>query len=334
MRIRIVAATLVAMGGSVAGWLGAHTAALAQTASSAQPYPSKPVRLVVAAAPGGSTDVLGRVLAQRLTERLGQPFVPENRGGAGGVVAADFVSKSAADGTTLLMTNDQLVVQAASASKLPYDPLRDFAPVAVAARGPVVLGVHASFPAKSVAELVALARAQPGKFAFSSCGNGTVLHLAGELLNLSAGTDLAHVPYRGCAPAMADSVSGQVPIFFTVLGNAAQHAKSGKVRLLGVASLQRLASYPDLPTIAEAGFPGYDAFPWFGVVAPAGTPREIVARLASEIMTAVGVPEVGERIRAFSLEPVAIGPEGFAALMKSDFERWSRVVREAKIKVE
>jgi len=308
----------------------AHPDAPAQTAS----YPSRPVRLVIAAAPGGSTDVLGRVLAQRLAERLGQQFVPENRGGAGGVVAADFVAKSAADGATLLMTNDQLVVQAASASKLPYDPLKDFAPVAVVARGPVVLGVHSSFPAKSVMELVALARAQPGKLAFSSCGAGTVLHLAGELLNLSAGIDLAHVPYRGCAPAMADAVSGQVPIFFTVLGNAAQHAKSGKVRLLGVASLQRLPSHPDLPTIAEAGFPGYDAFPWFGLLAPAGTPGEIVARLAAETTTAVGAPEVNRRIRAFSLEPTAIAPQEFAALMKSDFDRWSRVVREAKIKVE
>src|SRR5438105_15959383 len=161
-------------------------ALLAALAVSAQDYPSRPVRMVIAAAPGGSTDVLGRVLAQRLAERLGQPFVPENRGGGGGVVATDFVAKAAPDGTTLLMTNDQLVVQAASASKLPYDPFKDFAPVAVVARGPVVLGVHASFPARSVAELVALARAQPGKLAFSSCGNGTVLHLAGELLNLSA----------------------------------------------------------------------------------------------------------------------------------------------------
>lgn len=300
----------------------------------AESYPNRPVRLVIAAAPGGSTDVLGRVFAARLGERLGQPFVAENRGGGGGVVAADYVAKSAADGYTLLMTNDQLVVQAASASKLPYDPFKDFLPIAVVARGPVVLGVHPDFPAKSVGELVALAKAQPKKFAFSSCGNGTVLHLAGELLNLSAGIDLVHVPYRGCAPAMTDAVSGQVPIFFTVLGNAAQFARNGKVRLLGVASLQRLASYPDLPTIAESGFPGYDAFPWFGMLAPAGVPREVIARLAAEITAAVPVPEVSQRIRGFSLEPTPIGPDGLAQLMRSDFDKWRGVVRDANIKVQ
>jgi tripartite-type tricarboxylate transporter receptor subunit TctC len=309
-------------------------ASFAQAQGSAQNYPNKPVRLIIAAAPGGSTDVLGRVLALRLGERLGQPFITENRGGGGGVVGADFVAKSTPDGYTLLMTNDQLVVQAASASKLPYDPLKDFAPIGVVARGPVVLGVHPDFPAKSVKELVDLARANPKKYAFSSCGNGTVLHLAGELLNLSARIDLAHVPYRGCAPAMNDAVSGQVPIFFTVLGNAAQFEKSGKVRLLGVASLQRLATFPNLPTIAEAGFPGYDAFPWFGVVAPIALHKDIVAKLAAETTGAVSAPEVSERIRAFSLEPIAIAPEGFLELMKSDYTRWSRVVRDAKIKVE
>jgi tripartite-type tricarboxylate transporter receptor subunit TctC len=300
----------------------------------AQSWPARPVRMVIAAAPGGSTDVLGRVFAQRLSERLGQPFVPENRGGGGGVVAADFVAKASPDGYTILMSNDQLVVGAASASKLPYDPFKDFLPLAVVARGPVVLGVHPGFPAKSVGELVALAKAQPKKLAFSSCGNGTILHLAGELLNLSAGIDLAHVPYRGCAPAMTDAVSGQVPIFFTVLGNAAQFEKNGKVRLLGVASLQRLPSYPDLPTIAESGFPGYDAFPWFGMLAPAGVPREVIQKLSSEITAAVGVPEVAERIRAFSLEPTAMEPEPFAQLMKSDYDKWRRVVLDAKIKVE
>jgi tripartite-type tricarboxylate transporter receptor subunit TctC len=303
-------------------------------AASAQSYPARPVRMVIAAAPGGSTDVLGRVFAQRLSERLGQPFIPENRGGGGGIVAADFVAKASPDGYTILMTNDQLVIGAASASRLPYDPFKDFMPLAVVARGPVVLGVYPGFPARSVGELVALAKAQPKKLAFSSCGNGTVLHLAGELLNLSAGIDLAHVPYRGCAPAMTDAVSGQVPIFFTVLGNAAQFEKSGKVRLLGVASLQRLASYPDLPTIAESGFPGYDAYPWFGLLAPIGTPKEIVNRLVSEITAAVPVPEVSERIRAFSLEPTPLGPDALAQLMKSDFDKWRRVVQEARIKVE
>ncbi|HKQ28671.1 MAG TPA: tripartite tricarboxylate transporter substrate binding protein [Burkholderiales bacterium] len=324
--MRLVAA-LLAFLFSAALWAQAHPVW-------AQAYPSRPVRMVIAAAPGGSTDVLGRVFAQRLSERMGQPFIPENRGGGGGIVAADFVAKASPDGYTLLMTNDQLVIGAASASRLPYDPFKDFMPLAVVARGPVVLGVHPDFPARTVGELVALAKAQPKKLAFSSCGNGTVLHLAGELLNLSAGIDLAHVPYRGCAPAMTDAVSGQVPIFFTVLGNAAQFEKSGKLRLLGVATLQRLPSYPNLPTIAESGFPGYDAYPWFGMLAPAGTPKEVVNRLVSEITAAVPVPEVSERIRGFSLEPTRLGPDGLAQLMKSDFDKWRRVVQEAKIKVE
>jgi tripartite-type tricarboxylate transporter receptor subunit TctC len=307
---------------------------LAQGAAWSQSYPNRPVRLVIAAAPGGSTDVLGRVFAQRLAERMSQPFVPENRGGGAGAVAAEFVARSSPDGYTLLMSNDQLVISAAAGAKVSYDAFKDFAPIAVMARGPVVIGVHPAFPAKSVGELVALAKANPGKYAFSSCGNGTVLHLAGELLKLQAGIDLTHVPYRGCNPAMADAVSGQVPVFFTVLGNAAAFERSGRVRLLAVATQQRIALYPDLPTIAESGFPGYDAYPWFGMLAPAGTPREIVSRLAGEIAAAVPLPEISERIRAFSLEPTPLGPDGLAELMKSDFDKWSRVVREANIKVE
>ena len=303
-------------------------------AASAQTYPNRPVRLVIAAAPGGSTDVLGRVFAQRLAERVGQPFVPENRGGGAGAVAAEFVARSSPDGYTLLMSNDQLVISAAAGAKVSYDPFKDFTPIAVMARGPVVIGVHPAFPAKSLSDLISLAKANPGKYAFSSCGNGTILHLAGELLKLQAGIDLTHVPYRGCNPAMADAVSGQVPVFFTVLGNAAAFERGAKVRLLAVATQQRIALYPDLPTIAESGFPGYDAYPWFGMLAPAGTPRELVSRLAAEITVAVTVPEISERIRAFSLEPTPLGPDGLAELMKSDFDKWSRVVREAKIKVE
>lgn len=313
-----------------AAFLGAAAVCISQAAL-AQGYPAKPVRFIVAAAPGGSTDVLGRLLAIRLGERLNQPFVTENRGGAAGSIAAEAVAKSAPDGYTLIVTNDQLVVQASFASHLAYDPIADFAPIGIMARGPVVLGVNPSVPAHSVKELVALVKAHPGKYAFSSCGNGTVLHLAGELLNLQAGIDLAHIAYKGCAPAIADVVSGQVPVFFTVLGNAVPFEKSGKVRLLGVASLQRLKSFPDLPTIAEAGFQGYDAYPWFGVLAPAHTPRDIVTKLAGEIASAVEAPNLNERIRSYYLEPTTATPEAFAEIMKSDFARWKRVVRQAKL---
>lgn len=319
--------------------IAAATSFIAAPLAFAQGYPAKPVRLVVAAAPGGSTDILGRLISLRFGERLGQPFVVENRGGGGGSVAADAMAKSPADGYALMMTNDQLVVQAATSTasksaKIAYDPLKDFTPIGILGRGPVVLGVHPSFPAKTVSELVALVRSQPKKYAFPSCGNGTVLHLAGELLNLAAGIDMAHVAYRGCSPAMLDAVSGQVPIFFTVLNNAAPFDKTNKVRLLGVASLSRLASYPNLPTIAEAGFPGYDAYPWFGLVGPAGMPRDVVGLLAAELAAAVAVPEFNNRIRSMYMEPATATPEAFAEMMRGDLARWTRVVREAKIRVD
>src|SRR5260221_1903655 len=190
---------------------------------------------------------------------MGQPCVPENRGGGAGAVAAEFVARSSPDGYTLLMSNDQLVISAAAGAKVSYDAFKDFAHMGVMARGPVVLGVHPAFPAKSVAELVALVKANPGKYAFSSCGNGTVLHLAGELLNLQARIDLTHVPYRGCNPAMADAVAGQVPIFFTLLGNAAAFQRGGKVPLLAVATPQRPPSYSQLSAGPQSGFPGSDA---------------------------------------------------------------------------
>ena len=312
----------------------AAIALFAQGSALAQSYPAKPVRATVAAAPGGTTDILGRLLGARLAERLKQPFVIDNRGGAAGSIAAEATAKAAPDGYNLIVTNDQLVVQASFAGKLSYDPLADFAPVGIMARGPVVLGVHPSVPANTVQELVALAKAQPGKLSFASCGNGTVLHLAGELLNLEAKIDLTHIAYKGCAPAMADAVAGQVPVFFTVLGNAVPFQKSGKVRLLGVASLARLKSYPDLPTIAEAGFQGYDAYPWFGVLAPAHTPRDVVAKLAAEIAAAVESPDINEKIRGYYLEPQTATPEAFLELMKTDLARWSRVVRQAKLKLD
>jgi tripartite-type tricarboxylate transporter receptor subunit TctC len=310
--------------------LGLHASALAQAQ-----WPTKPLRLVVAASSGGSTDALARAVAQRLGERLGQPVVVENRGGAAGGVAAQAVAAAPADGYTLLMTNDQLVVQASFPTKLPYDPIKDFAPISLMARGPVVLGVHPSVKANTVAELVALARAQgPGKLAFSSCGAGTVLHLAGELLNLTADVKLTHVPYKGCAPAMADSVAGHVPVFFTVLGNAAPFEKDGKVRLLGVASAKRLSAYPNLPTISEAGIKGFVADPWFGLLAAAQTPKDIQARFAKEMAAIMETASMKEAVRGFSLEPANGAPDEFAEIMKADLARWTSVVTRAKVKID
>jgi tripartite-type tricarboxylate transporter receptor subunit TctC len=324
VKINAIAATVIAVLGAVA-----HSVAQAQAT-----WPTKPVRLIVAAAPGGGTDVVGRLIAQRLGERFGQPFVVENRGGGGGSVGADAVAKSPADGYTLLMTNDQLTVGASFAANTSYDVLKDFAPVALIGRTPVVLGVNPNVPANTVGELVALVRSQPGKFSFSSCGNGTPLHLAGELLNLSARIDLAHVPYRGCAPALVDVVSGQVPVFFNMIGNAVPYAKTGKLRLLAVASAQRLLNNPSLPTIAESGFPGFEAYPWYGVLAPAGTPREVIGRLGAEITAAVKTPELSERLQSMYFDPTTATPEAFAEILRGDLARWGRVVREAKVKAE
>ncbi len=303
-------------------------------AAFAQAYPSKPVRLVIAAAPGGGTDVLGRVFAQRLSERFGQPFVADNRGGGGGSIAADAVVKAPADGYTLLMTNDQLVANASFSGKQPYDVVRDLAPVGLMGRTPIVLGVNPNVPANSVGELIALIRANPGKYAFSSCGNGTPLHLAGELLNLSAKLDLAHIAYRGCAPALVDAVSGQVPLFFNMLGNALPFEKGGKVKLLGVASPQRLQGFPQLATIAEAGYPAFEAFPWYGILAPAGTPREVVSRLNTEITAGVGTSEIAEKLRSMQFVPFTSTPEQFADIVRNDLTRWTNLVREAKLKAE
>jgi tripartite-type tricarboxylate transporter receptor subunit TctC len=194
--------------------------------------------------------------------------------------------------------------------------------------------VSSSHPAKSTGELIALVRANPGKYSFSSCGNGSPQHLAGELFNLSAKTDLGHVPYRGCAPAMTDAVSGAVPIFFTVINNALPFVKSGKVRLLGVATLKRLPSYPDLPTIAEAGLPGFDASPWFGVLGPAGLPPPVISKLSTSINAVLATPEVNERLRGMLMEPASASPEEFSRIMRDELERWTRVVREAKIKID
>lgn len=323
MNIRSIAAAAMAVFAAAM-----HTNALSQAN-----WPTKSVRLIVAAAPGGGTDVVGRLIGQRLTEHFGQPFVVDNRGGGSGSVGAEAVAKSAPDGYTLLMTNDQLTV-GASISKVSYDVLKDFAPVGLVGRTAIVLGVNPSIPAQSVGELVSLVRANRGKYSFSSCGIGTPLHLAGELLNLNAKIDLVHVAYRGCAPPLADAISGQVPIFFNMIGNSLPYEKAGKVRLLAVASSERLPAQPQLPTIAESGFPGYEAYPWYGILAPAGTPRDVITRLNAEITAAVHTQAVSEKLRSMSFDLITATPEAFADIMRADLVRWGRVVREAKIKAD
>lgn len=307
-------------------------------ASHAQDYPTKPVRMVAAAAPGGSIDILARLLSQHLGMSLGQPIVVENRAGGAGSVAATAVAAAPKDGYTLMLSASQMVAQAAAFSvnspgQMPYDPMRDFVPIALIGYGPIVLGVNTNMPVHSIAELIALVRANRGKYSYSSCGSGSPQHLAGELFNLTAKTDLAHVPYKGCAPAMIDAVSGTVPVFFTVINNAVPFVKSGKLRLLGVATPKRLPSYPDLPTIAESGLGDFDASPWFGVLGPAGLPREVVTKLNGAINAAIRSPEISEKLRSMMMEPATGTPEDFSRIMADGLERWTRVVREAHIRL-
>jgi tripartite-type tricarboxylate transporter receptor subunit TctC len=317
----------------IARWLTiALVTALTPALAAAQAYPSKPVRLVVAAPPGGGIDLLARLLTPQLSERLGQPFIVDNRGGAQGGIAADFVAKSATDGHTLLIHNEQMVSTPNMTARPMYDPVKDFVSVGLIGRQPTVVVVHPGLPANSVKELVELVRAQSGKYSFASCGHGSPVHIAGEMLKLAAKIDLVHVPYRGCGPAMVDTVSGQVPMLFTTLGNALPFEKTGKIRILGVATLQRVAANPNIPTFVESGFTGFESASWFGIFAPTGTPADIVSKLNAEITAAVNAHD--EKMRSMQFIPATATAEGFGEIVRRDFARWKRVVKDAKIDIE
>jgi tripartite-type tricarboxylate transporter receptor subunit TctC len=303
-----------------------------QSALAQNNYPNKPIKMIVAAATGGGTDILGRMFAQKLSEKFGQPFVVDNKGGGGGSVAAEFVAKSPNDGYTLLVTNDQLTVGASFNGNLNYDVMKDFSPISIFGRSPLVVGVNPSVNVNNMDELIGLIKANPKKFSFSSCGYGTPLHLAGELLNITANIDMVHVPYKGCAPALTDVISGQIPIFFNMMNNVSPFAKSGKVKLLAVASSKRLPSLPNIQTIAESGFPNFDVFPWFGLLAPAGTPKNIISQLNNEIQSLLESKDISDKLRSLSFEPTPTTPEAFSEIMRNDLIRWRRVVKEANLK--
>jgi tripartite-type tricarboxylate transporter receptor subunit TctC len=297
----------------------------------AQGYPNKPIRMVVPFPPGGGADVVARILSQKFSESLGQQAVVDNRSGAAGNIGAEIVATSAADGYTLLFTNNTIVINAGLPGKQLFDVVKDFAPVALSAVTAVVLGVHPSVKANSVEELIALAKAEPGKLSYSSCGNGTALHLAGEMLKQLAQIDMLHVPYRGCAPALADTLGGQVPVMFSTISNVAPHHNAGKLRILALASARRSDAYPRIPTIAEAGIAGYDADVWSGILAPARTPKEVVARLNAEANRIVGLSDVQERFRSQFYEPRTGTPEQFGTQIRSDVIKWSKLIKEAGI---
>jgi tripartite-type tricarboxylate transporter receptor subunit TctC len=302
-------------------------------AASAQ-YPSRPVRFIVPSAAGGGTDIIARAISLKLSESLGAQFVVENRPGAGQMIGIELAAKAPADGYTILMAASTLAINPIMYKAVPYDPIRDFAPITQAATLPNVVVVHPSLPVKSVAELIAYAKAHPGQLNFASAGIGTSPQMSIELLKSMAGIDMVHIPYKGTAPGVVDVLAGQVLVMAPNVLTALPHIKSGKLRALAVTSPRRSAALPDVPTVAEAGLPGYDSTQWYGVLAPAGTQREIVARLHGAIVRALRDPEVGKRLAADGAEPVGSSPEEFAAFIKSETEKWAKVAQAAGIKPE
>jgi tripartite-type tricarboxylate transporter receptor subunit TctC len=308
--------------------LGFFLLSLAAAAASAEAYPTKLIRMIVPFPAGGTTDILARSVGQKLSEALGQQVIIDNRPGAGGNIGSDMVAKAAPDGYTLLMgTVGTHAINSSLYAKMPFDHIKDFAPITLVAAVPNVLVVNPAVEAKSVQELIALAKAKPGQLSFASSGNGTSIHLSGELFKTMAGVDMLHVPYKGSAPALTDLIGGQVNLMFDNLPSSLAHIKAGKLRALAVTSSKRSAALPDVPTIAEAGLPGFEASSWFGVFAPAGTAKEIVTRLNMEIVKALNSPELKERLAAQGAEAVGNSPEQFAAHIKSETAKWAKVVK-------
>jgi len=293
----------------------------------AQGWPSRPIRMVVPLSPGGFADVPGRILAARLSSLLGYNVFVGNRPGAGGTIGADFVAKSAPDGYTLLFTGTPHVISAWIYKKLPYDALKDFEPVALVASGPYVLVVNPQLAVNSVRELVAAAKAQPGKIDYASSGNGSAQHLVSALFASMAGIELNHVPYKGSGPAMQDLLGGQVKVSFAGIPNVLPHVKAGRLRALAVSTPRRAPDLPEVPTVAEAGVPGYEATLWLNLAAPPGTPAEIVQRLYTETAKALQDAELQQNFRAAGVEASPMSPQELAGFLRAEYEKWGKVVR-------
>ncbi len=302
--------------------------------ASAQAYPTKPIRMVVPYPAGGGGDLLARPLAQSLTETLGQQVIVENRGGAGGNLGMEFVAKNPPDGYTLVLAlTAQYAVNPSLYPKLPYDPVKDYAPVALLVRNPYVISVHPSMPVKSVKELIALAKARAGQLAYSSAGNGSGAHLCGEMMKTMAGINIVHVPYKGAAPAITDTIAGQVQFSFLAWRSSGPHVKSGRLRALGVSTLTRSPALPDLPAVAET-LPGFDLPVWYGVAAPAGTPREIVVRLNTEILRTIASADFRQRMEADAAEPLGGTPEQMGDYIRSEIVKYAKIVKESGAKID
>ena len=301
----------------------------------AQSYPAKPIRFIVPFPPGGSADILARAIGQKAGEGLGQSLVVENRPGAGTAIGAEALAKSPADGYAVMIgTVSSHAINPALNPKLTYDPVKDFTPISLVASIPFAMIVHPSVPAKSVRELISLAKSKPASLNYSSAGNGTSNHLAGELLKSMAGIDIVHIPYKGSAPALNDLVAGQVSLMFDLVLTAAPHVKSGAVRGLAVTGAKRSSALPDLPTVAESGVPGYEVSAWFGIFAPAEVPQPVVQRLNAEFVKALQQPDLRQRLASQGAEPLTSTPDEFTAYLRSEIAKWAKVVKDSGMKVD
>ncbi len=298
----------------------------------AQSYPARPVRVIVPYAPGGPTDVFGRLIAQKLSEQLGRQFFVENIGGAGGNIGMGRAARADRDGHTVVMVATPLAINPSLYDSVPFDPIKDFEPVTLAVSTTTVLAVHPSVPAQTTRDLVALIRANPGKYSFASPGTGTPSHLLGELFRLSLNLDLVHVPFNSGGLAIGSNLAGHTPLSFGTPPPALPHLKDGKLRALAVTSKARVPTLPDVPTMAEAGYPDVEGELWFAVAVPAGTPKEIVALLNREIVKAMALPDVKERLATLGFDSIASTPEEFGARIRTDTEKWAKVIRAANIK--
>jgi len=322
---------------ALARW-AAGVAALTASISLAQaqaPYPNKPVRIIVPSTPAGVLDNVARTLALRLADHLGQPIVIENKGGAGGNIGAEAAARAAPDGYTLFIGfNATHGANPALFGKLAYDPVKDFEPISLLAAVPNIISVHPSVPVNTLAELVALAKSKPGQLSYASSGNGTSTHLAGEMFKQAAGIYVTHIPYRGSSPAVADVIAGQVPVLVDSVASSTAQVRAGKLKALATTSPRRLAVLPDLPTVAESGYPGFQSTAWVGLLAPAGTPKAIVEHLNAQVLKVMALPETRERMAGFGAEITTSTPDQFRAHIRSEIDKLGQVIRAARIKVD
>jgi tripartite-type tricarboxylate transporter receptor subunit TctC len=315
--------------------IAAVSAGLVPPVACAQWVPKAPIRIVVPFAPGGPTDITARHLARKLTDMLGQPVIVDNRGGANGMIGAEIVAKSKPDGYTLLMpTSSTMAINPAVYEKMPYDPVKDFAPITPVVAAPVLLFVTPSLPARSVRELIAIARARPGELVFASSGAGSNTHIALELFRDQAGIKVTHVPYKGAGPAIVDVIGGQAQAMFADLPVLAPHIKSGRLRALAVAGFDRTPMFPEVPALKELGYPRFNARQWYGVFAPAATPKEIVTRLNEAIRQSVASPDLRDALAAIGADVFVSSPEEFGIFVKAEIERWGAIIKKYGIKLE